>query len=131
MLTAALDRVASQRRKQSASSSSSSGEASDDGEVKKEEEGGEDDADGQETKKNKKNKKGKAGDDASAGVRSQPAVGSKSGAKGRVEWKWGGMVCSGVLLPSKETSTHCYAKTHKGNVKTLAKGKDYWAVVVG
>jgi hypothetical protein len=59
----------------------------------------------------------------------QPELGVKTGAKGGVEWKWGGLVCSGVLLPSKETGTHCYAKTHKGNVKTLAKGKGYWWTV--
>jgi hypothetical protein len=58
----------------------------------------------------------------------QPKTGSRSGCKGRVEWKWGSTVCSGMLMPSKETLTHCYAKTHKGNVKTLAKEKDYWWV---
>jgi hypothetical protein len=72
---------------------------------------------------------GKGGSSADTVVRSQPTVGSKSGAKGKVEWKWGGMVCSGILMPSRETDTHCYAKTHKGNVKTLTKGKGYWAVV--
>ena len=35
----------------------------------------------------------------------------------------------GTLLAARETATHCYARTHKGNVKTLAKGKPYWAVV--
>merc|ERR1711990_1226872 len=63
-----------------------------------------------------------------ADSKKQPKPGAKSGAKGAVEWKWGSMLCSGILLPSKETSTHCYAKTHKGNVKTLAKGKAYWWV---
>ena len=60
---------------------------------------------------------------------SQPSLGVKSGAKGRVQWKFGGHICLGSLLPSKETHTHCYARTHKGNVKTLAKGKDYWSVL--
>lgn len=60
---------------------------------------------------------------------SQPSLGAKSGAEGRVEWKFGGHKCLGSLLPSKETHTHCYARTHKGNVKILAKGKDYWSVV--
>jgi len=64
-----------------------------------------------------------------AAVGSQPKVGTKSGATGRVEWKWGGLVCSGVLLPSQETATHCFARTHKGNTKTLAKGNGYWAIV--
>lgn len=60
--------------------------------------------------------------------REQPKVGTKSGAKGKVEWKFGGRKCFGTLIPRMETKTHCYARTHKGNVKTLAKGKDYWSV---
>lgn len=59
----------------------------------------------------------------------QPKVGTKSGTKGKVVWKFGGHKCYGTLLPSKETKTHCYARTHKGNIKTLAKGKDYWSVL--
>eukprot|EP00532_Pseudo-nitzschia_australis_P015382 CAMPEP_0168271282 /NCGR_PEP_ID=MMETSP0141_2-20121125/15509_1 /TAXON_ID=44445 /ORGANISM="Pseudo-nitzschia australis, Strain 10249 10 AB" /LENGTH=523 /DNA_ID=CAMNT_0008212447 /DNA_START=41 /DNA_END=1608 /DNA_ORIENTATION=+ len=59
-----------------------------------------------------------------------PKVGVKTGARGRVQWKFGGRTCYGTLLPSKETKTHCYARTHKGNVKTLAKGKDYWSIVI-
>jgi len=59
----------------------------------------------------------------------QPKLGSKSGVKGRVEWKFGGRLCYGTLLPSNETFTHCYARTHKGNVKTLAKGKGYWSII--
>ncbi|OEU20304.1 hypothetical protein FRACYDRAFT_236379 [Fragilariopsis cylindrus CCMP1102] len=59
----------------------------------------------------------------------QPQVGKKSGANGRVEWKWCGQKCYGTLLPSKETKTHCYARTHKGNIKTLAKGKEYWSLL--
>jgi len=58
-----------------------------------------------------------------------PEVGVKSGAKGRVQWKFGGHTCYGTLLPSKETKTHCFARTHKGNVKTLAKGKHYWSII--
>eukprot|EP00536_Pseudo-nitzschia_multiseries_P010695 jgi/Psemu1/289225/fgenesh1_pg.336_\ len=61
--------------------------------------------------------------------REQPKSGIKTNAKGKVEWKFGGHTCYGTLLPSKETKTHCYARTHKGNVKTLAKGKDYWSMV--
>lgn len=45
---------------------------------------------------------------------------------GKVAWKWGAHTCYGKLIKSRETKTHCYATTHKGNVKTLAKGKDYW-----
>lgn len=60
----------------------------------------------------------------------QPKLGSKTGAKGRVEWKFGAHICYGTLIPGKETKTHCFARTHKGNVKTLAKGKDYWSMIV-
>ena len=56
----------------------------------------------------------------------QPPAGSISRASGPVEWRWAAMVCSGNLIPSRETASHCYARTHKGNVKTLAKGKSYW-----
>lgn len=59
----------------------------------------------------------------------QPKLGCRSNIGGRVEWKFGGRLCYGTLLPSKETNTHCYARTHKGNIKTLAKGKDYWSVL--
>lgn len=45
---------------------------------------------------------------------------------GRVAWKFGGATCFGDLIPNRETATHCYARTHKGNVKTLTKGKSYW-----
>ena len=72
-------------------------------------------------------KKAKAG--GASATASQPALGIKSCTKGRVEWKWGSMTCYGTLLAARETATHCYARTHKGNVKTLAKGKPYWAVV--
>lgn len=56
----------------------------------------------------------------------QPKLGEKTAAKGRVVWRFGGSMCFGVLLAGSETKTHCYARTHKGNTKTLAKGKDYW-----
>ena len=72
-------------------------------------------------------RKAKAG--SASATSSQPPVGTKSCMKGRVEWKWGSMTCYGTLLAARETATHCYARTHKGNVKTLAKGKPYWAVV--
>jgi len=61
--------------------------------------------------------------------RDQPKVGAKTGAKGKVQWKFGGRSCYGTLIPRMETKTHCYARTHKGNVKTLAKGKDYWSML--
>ena len=59
-------------------------------------------------------------------VELQPEKGKKTKATGRVAWKFGGHICFGVLLAGRETPTHCYAKTHKGNVKTLTKGKGYW-----
>ncbi len=48
---------------------------------------------------------------------------------GRVGWKFGGATCYGTMIPSRETDTHCYATTHKGNVKTLKKGSEYWWMV--
>ena len=56
----------------------------------------------------------------------QPELGRKTGAKGRVVWKFGSYLCYGKLMPQRETATHCFARTHKGNTKTLAKGKGYW-----
>jgi hypothetical protein len=56
----------------------------------------------------------------------QPQAGTKSNAKGPVTWKFGAYLCHGTLLPSRETKTHCYARTHKGNIKTLKKGGAYW-----
>ena len=56
----------------------------------------------------------------------QPKVGMKTLTKGNVAWKFGGHICFGILIASRETKTHCYARTHKGNIKTLTKGKDYW-----
>lgn len=64
-----------------------------------------------------------------AGKPERPGVGTVSRTGGRVEWKFGGRNCYGTLIPNKETKTHCYARTHKGNTKTLAKGKDYWSVL--
>jgi len=59
----------------------------------------------------------------------QPKLGVKVGAKGKVEWKFAGHTCKGHLKPARETKTHCFATTHKGNEKTLAKGKLYWSLV--
>jgi hypothetical protein len=56
----------------------------------------------------------------------QPAAGQKTGAKGQVAWKFAGHTCYGILISSSETETHCYAKTHKGNIKTLTKGGSSW-----
>jgi hypothetical protein len=44
----------------------------------------------------------------------------------QVAWKWAGALCYGTLLPARETSTHCYARTQKNNTKTLTKGGAYW-----
>ncbi len=40
-----------------------------------------------------------------------------------VSWKYGGKTYHGTLIPSKETSTHRYARTHNGKIKSLPKNK--------
>ena len=50
-------------------------------------------------------------------------------AKGRVCWMFAGKQCYGTLLPARETASMCYARTHKGNVKTLTKGGAYWWMI--
>eukprot|EP00948_MAST-09A_sp_MAST-9A-sp1_P002450 g2450.t1 len=59
----------------------------------------------------------------------QPPLGKKTQSSGRVAWKFAGKLCYGELLPKKESKTHCYARTHKGNIKTLSKGKAYWWII--
>jgi len=45
-------------------------------------------------------------------------------AKGtNVSWKYGGKTYHGTLIPSKETATHRYARTHNGKIKSLPKNK--------
>lgn len=78
------------------------------------------------TTKKKKKKKKKSGIDNP--ISTQPKIGMKSNAKGHVSWKFGAYLCHGKLIPSKETLTHCYARTHKGNIKTLKKGGTYWYI---
>ena len=41
-------------------------------------------------------------------------------------WRFAGHLCYGSLLPAQESKTHCYARTHKGNTKTLTKGGASW-----
>ena len=60
------------------------------------------------------------------GAPAQPAKGSVSRAKGKVCWRFAGHLCYGSLLPAQESKTHCYARTHKGNTKTLTKGGASW-----
>jgi len=38
-----------------------------------------------------------------------------------VSWKYGKGTYSGELIPSKETSTHRYARTHNDKIKSLPK----------
>ena len=45
------------------------------------------------------------------------------GAAKKVSWKYGDATYSGELIPSKETSTHRYARTHNGKIKSLPKNK--------
>ena len=66
-------------------------------------------------------------------VSTQPKIGIKTNAKGNCSWKFGAYLCHGSLLASKETKTHCYARTHTGtfvnklpHLKTLKKGGTYW-----
>jgi hypothetical protein len=40
---------------------------------------------------------------------------------GTTSWKWGNKRYKGELIPSRETSTHRYARTHNGNIKSLPK----------
>ena len=68
----------------------------------------------------------KSAGSGSSATPAQPAEGRVSKAKGKVCWKFAGALCYGTLLPAKETALSCYARTHKGNIKTLAKGKPYW-----
>ena len=39
----------------------------------------------------------------------------------KVSWIWGGSRYYGTLIPSKETNTHRYARTHNGKIKSLPK----------
>ena len=41
----------------------------------------------------------------------------------KVSWIYGGKRYSGTLIPSRETSTHRYARTHNGKIKSLPKKK--------
>lgn len=56
----------------------------------------------------------------------QPPKGRVTKAKGKVCWTFAGHLCYGSLLPNQESATHCYARTHKGNTKTLTKGGTSW-----
>ena len=40
-----------------------------------------------------------------------------------VSWKYGDGTYSGELIPSMETKTHRYARTHNGKIKSLPKNK--------
>tara|TARA_Y100000385_G_C12594895_1_gene426285 strand:- start:19 stop:156 length:138 start_codon:yes stop_codon:yes gene_type:complete len=39
----------------------------------------------------------------------------------KLSWKWGGKTYSGPAIPSMETSTHEFARTHNGKVKKIKK----------
>jgi len=39
----------------------------------------------------------------------------------KVSWKYGKGTYSGELIPSMETKTHRYARTHNGKIKSLPK----------
>jgi hypothetical protein len=59
----------------------------------------------------------------------QPAAGLVSKATGRVCWRFAGALCYGNLLPAQESTTTCYARTHKGNTKILTKGNSSWWMI--
>ena len=40
---------------------------------------------------------------------------------GKVSWKYGSETYHGTLIPSKETKTHRYARTHNNKIKSLPK----------
>ena len=48
---------------------------------------------------------------------------AESGLKKTVSWKYGKGTYSGTLIPSMETKTHRYARTHNGKIKSLPKKK--------
>lgn len=39
----------------------------------------------------------------------------------KTSWKFGGKTYSGTLIPSKETKTHKFARTHNGKIKKIKK----------
>jgi hypothetical protein len=47
------------------------------------------------------------------------------GKGGNVSWMFGGKRYSGTLIPSRETATHRYARTHNGKIKVLPKKKKF------
>lgn len=59
-------------------------------------------------------------------MRQQPPKGQVSKAKGKVCWRFAGALCFGSLLAAQETTERCFARTHKGNTKTLTKGSASW-----
>tara|TARA_R100000315_G_C5147232_1_gene84254 strand:+ start:49 stop:294 length:246 start_codon:yes stop_codon:yes gene_type:complete len=46
-----------------------------------------------------------------------------SSMKKTVSWKYGDGTYSGTLIPSMETKTHRYARTHNNKIKSLPKNK--------
>ena len=42
---------------------------------------------------------------------------------GLISWMFGGKKYSGRLIPSMETATHRFARTHNGKIKRLPKKK--------
>lgn len=65
---------------------------------------------------------GKTPATAKAAATSRPA---RCG-RGIAKWKFGERWYEGPLLPKMETATHCYARTHNGNIKMLSKRSKNW-----
>jgi len=40
-----------------------------------------------------------------------------------LRWKWGNKTYSGPEIPSMETSTHKFARTHNNKIKKIKKNK--------
>lgn len=39
----------------------------------------------------------------------------------KTSWTFGGKTYSGTLIPSRETKTHKFARTHNGKIKRIKK----------
>lgn len=59
----------------------------------------------------------------STGEYTRTQVESSSAMQKRVSWEYGGETYYGDLIPSMETKTHRYARTHNGKIKSLPKNK--------
>lgn len=66
---------------------------------------------------------GKQADTIEKHIDSMEGDSKNSPNKKTVSWKYGDGTYSGTLIPSMETKTHRYARTHNGKIKSLPKKK--------